>query len=214
MLGYTFKSTFDDVFSNYLHQTRLEGLNEGAKPFNERTTMLPAVGIDGNGYLAELKAYVSRGSGKVYVRIDTENPILNPDTQTSVRLALNVARQVANRDTSNVNLYYDLVSPSGVVGGKSAGAALAITTIALLRNESLRKDALITGTLEPDEKGTIGKVNGIFLKAKAAKNAGYKTLLVPIGTSIERGVNVEKVTNIQIIEVNDILEAYEQMREK
>ncbi len=213
-VGYSAKAALDTIYENVLKTSSAQALEEGSRPFNFRSLKLPAVGTGGEGSLADLSVYVARGSGKVYVRIDdAENPILNPDTQESVKLAVEVARQVSNRNTSNVNIFYDIESPTIVVGGRSATAALAIATISLLRNESLRPDALITATIEPDEKGTLGKVNGIEPKANAVRLAGYSTLVIARG-SAENAAEIEGRTGIRIIEADTIFDAYEEMRAK
>ncbi len=214
LLGYSMKGALDTVYENFLQTTTSHALEEGAKPFAYRELKLPAVGQNGQGALADLRVYMARGTGKVYVQIDTQNPILNPDTQMSVKLAIDVAKQVSNRDTSGVNLYYDLESKTEVVGGRSATAALAIATISLLRNESLRPDTLITGTLEPDEQGTIGSVKGILAKAIAAKNAGYARLVVPKGESFDDGTDVARATGMEIVEAETIFDAYNAMKAK
>jgi uncharacterized protein len=51
--------------------------------------------------------------------------------------------------------------------------------MAVLQNESLKEDVVITGTVNAD--GTIGQVGGILEKAQAAKDIGASLLLVPIG---------------------------------
>lgn len=214
ILGYSTKSSLDTVFENVLKTSSQAALNEGARPFNERELRLPAVGNDGEGSLADLRAYLARGSGKVYVRIDTENPILNPDSQESVKIAVDVAKQVSNRDTSNVNIYYDIESSTQVVGGRSATAALAIATIALLRNETLRPGVLISATIESDDKGSLGKVNGILAKAQAAKAGGFSELIIAPGAAEDHGASVESQTGIEITEAETIFDAYQLMKAK
>ena len=115
--------------------------------------------------------------------------------------------------------------------------AITVATIAVLRNESLRSDTLITGTIGNDVNGTVGPVGGILGKAKAAAAAGYKRLLVPRGESSLPGYSsktctfvyvngevrqeckedgggsgVGEAAGLEVIEVTDIFEAYNQMR--
>ena len=214
LLGYSTKSSLDTVFENVLKSSSQAALDEGARPFNERELKLPAVGNDGEGALADLRVYLARGSGKVYVRIDLENPILNPDSQESVKIAVDVAKQVSNRNTSNVNIYYDIESTTQVVGGRSATAALAIATISLLRNETLRPGVLISATIESDDKGSLGKVNGILEKAKAAKAGGFSELIIAPGCTEDKGASIASQTGLKITEAETIFDAYQLMKAK
>ncbi|RLF12883.1 MAG: hypothetical protein DRJ62_01510 [Thermoprotei archaeon] len=79
------------------------------------------------------------------------------------------------RVVSNESIY--------VVDGPSAGAAVAVLASSLLLNVDLRKDVVITGTI--DENGNIGRVGGILYKGEAAARAGAKIFLVPKGQSVD-----------------------------
>ncbi len=209
-VGYSMKGALDTVFENVLKTSSQQALEEGARPFNERDLKLPAVSGNGTGALADLRVYLARGSGKVYVGIDTQNPILNPDTQDSVKIAVDVAKQVSNRDTSKVNIYYDIESKTAAVGGRSATAALAVATIALLRNETLKSGTLISATIEQD--GKLGPVTGVMEKALAAKDAGFSELIIAPGSAVEGAKTVEAQTGITITESDNIFDAYDKMK--
>ena len=247
VLGYSLKEDVDNLYvsaasvSKKVAAAETRGIETGAQagavPFRSINLKLPAVDRSGAGQLADLSVELGRGQGKVFIRMDEGSPLLNPDTQKSIKIALNIARQIAQRDTSNVNVYYDISTSTSLVGGESAGAAMTVATIALLRNESLRSDTLVTGTVEADEKGTIGTVGGILGKAKAVAAAGYKRLLVPKGESVlsqysrktcsfiyangeiqqncqeeSGGSRVADAAGIEVVEVADIFEAYNEMR--
>jgi len=102
----------------------------------------------------------------------------------------------------------------------------------MLQGKELRRDVIITGTIQSD--ATIGKVGGIIEKAVAAAKSGASLFLVPQGQSIvtiyveeetrigpfriirykPETVNVQEYLekqgyNIQIIEVSNIFEALE-----
>ena len=51
-----------------------------------------------------------------------------------------------------------------LIGGPSAGAAIAVATVAAIEGKNVSKDAVITGTIE--EGGYIGEVGGVFEKPK------------------------------------------------
>lgn len=189
---------------------------------------LPAVDKDGNGALADLIIEVRPGQGRVFIGFE-DSPLINADTQTSLRIALDVAKRIAG-EFKDVDVSYTFAAESDVVGGKSAGAGAALATIAALKKDKLNQSILITGSIEPD--GAIGPVGMITAKAQAAKKAGYATLLVPPGESVQNKVaeqckenrtsnsytkkcysTVNKVSvgeevGMNIIEVKNIGEAY------
>lgn len=140
---------------------------------------VPAVDSEGNGVIALLHVEAKPGSGRVLVNI--RDLLFWVDTQDSIRIARQIAAKLSGVDVSEVDLIYDIETPEGVrvVGGPSAGAAMAIATLAALRRETLAGEVMITGSV--DEEGRIGKVGGTLEKAKAAKGAGAKLLLVPPG---------------------------------
>ncbi len=202
--------------------------------FNPITLALPAANKEGQGALATLSVSVSPGDGKIFIEADAANPLVNPDTQESVKLAARVAKGVVGPSANNYNIYYNIIADSGEIGGKSAGAALAIATIAALRGEKLKPGILITGALQSD--GAISPVGKVVAKAQAVKKGGYSTLLVPVGESVENvpkenctkkelpngvyescttifeHVSVANETGISVIEVSNLEEAYNLMR--
>lgn len=146
---------------------------------------LPAVDKQGNGALADLvvEASDAQGIGRVFIEVKEGSPLINPDTQSSLRNAIEAARGAGAR-VSDKNLYYSLSAESDVVGGGSAGAALAIATMAAVEGKRLRTDALITGGV--DASGSVTRVGRILEKARAAKQAGYSLFLVPEGEGIQQ----------------------------
>ncbi|MBI2445164.1 hypothetical protein HYV43_02130 [Candidatus Micrarchaeota archaeon] len=205
-------------------ETRIEAVTR------KTVIRLPAVDKEGQGALADLTVEAVTGKGRVFIGFDT-SPLVNSDTQGSLRIALDVARRLSNANTSGWDVFYTFSTQSDVVGGKSAGAAAAVATLSVLTGSRLRSDTLLTGTVEPD--GSIGPVGKILEKAKAAKAAGYRKFLVPSGESSQNVVVEEcqqkgvpggivrecssrtekldvasQVPGMDVIEVRDVLEAY------
>jgi len=130
---------------------------------------------------------------------------------------------------SNYDLTYGIEANASVIGGPSAGAALAIATIAAIEGKKVRGDVLITGAINRD--GSIGPVTSILTKAEASKRAGASVFLVPLLQSRDviyetdeycekfgatefcteetkpRRVNITQETGIKIVEVENISEA-------
>lgn len=195
------------------------------------------LGVDerGEGQLADLLVELVPGNGRVFVSLDPRtNPALQDETQESLKIAVEVARRHASADAvKSFDLRYTLTAPTQVVGGKSAGAAIAVATIALLNGKKLRGDVVITGGI--DELGRLTRVGGVLPKAIAARKAGFKRLIVPQGEShtfesreecfedIVPGafvrrcsvksvpVPVSQQADIEVIEVSEVTEALEEM---
>jgi uncharacterized protein len=189
---------------------------------------LVAVDQDGNGISTPLIVEAKPGKGETLANID--KLLFWTDTQQSIQTAKSVAENVTGISASNYDITYSIESNATVVGGPSAGVALAIATIAALKNEKIRGDVIITGTINND--GTIGEIGGILEKATAAKQAGAMLLLVPKGQSqqtylkpdescITKGrfqfcettyksvtINIGKDAGISVLEVGDVAEAY------
>ncbi|MFZ3077640.1 MAG: S16 family serine protease [Candidatus Aenigmatarchaeota archaeon] len=145
------------------------------------TIYLPAIDSNGNGVALPLTVQKSAGNGETL--IDINNLVFWFDTQQSIRTAKSVAENFTGKNLGRTNLVYFIDSNASVVEGPSAGAALAMATIAALENRTLAPDVMITGTVNSD--GTIGEVGGILEKAAAAKDAGAKLFLVPKGQGTE-----------------------------
>ncbi|MEM5778451.1 MAG: S16 family serine protease [Candidatus Aenigmatarchaeota archaeon] len=189
---------------------------------------LVAVDQNGNGVSTPLIVEAKPGNGKALTNVD--KLLFWVDTQYSIQVAKAVAENVTKINASNYDLIYSIETNATVIGGPSAGAALTIATIAALKNEKIRDDVVITGTIEED--GTIGEVGGILEKAKAAKEIGANLFLVPKGqgeqtflkpeeSCIRKAnfifcetvykqvtVNIGKDVGIAVIEVSNVEEAY------
>lgn len=202
--------------------------------FSRAEILVPSVTGEGSGKMTKIIVESRYGDGKIMV--DIENIIFWSDIQYSIRIAKKVAEKYLNRSLDNVNLIYSIEANAMIVEGSSAGAALAIATIAALENKTIRKDVTITGAISSD--GSILQVGGILEKSIAAKEQKIKTILVPKGQSKiikyerERNcrtiamitycevktkpieVDIEKELNINVIEVSHVVEALNYMIEK
>lgn len=190
---------------------------------------LPAVDSVGNGVTTILTVEAGPGKGRTFV--DIENLLFWADTQQSIRMARLVADDTSEKNVNNYNLVYSVRANASVIGGPSAGSALAIATIAAIEGKKLRDDVTISGTINHD--GSIGPMSEVLAKAKAAKSAGATVFLVPLLHSREvvyetdqhcekfgmtevcttetrpRKVNVSEQAGIDVREVANIREAIE-----
>ncbi len=140
---------------------------------------LLAVEESQNGFAgspADLFLEVKPGSGRVFLET---YPLTKVDTQASTRFAKDIACQHFKLNCGKYDFIYTIKAESNIVGGPSAGAAIAaLTTVALLDLE-YDQSITITGTI--NSGGIVGPVGGIPEKIDAAAKAGLKKVLVPKG---------------------------------
>lgn len=189
---------------------------------------LAAIDENGNGVTTPLVVEAKPGTGETLTNID--KLLFWTDTQQSIQTAKEVAENVTKISANNYDITYTIESNSSIIGGPSAGGALTVATIAALKNEKLKSDVMMTGTINDD--GTIGEVGDVLEKAEAAKEIGAKLFLVPKGQGTETylkpdenctttsnfvfcettykqvDVNIGKDAGISVVEVSNITEAY------
>jgi len=137
---------------------------------------LPAVDEEGNGVHTGLVVEAIPGTGRTLTDID--NLLFWADTQHSIRIARRVAENITGKKESNYDIIYSIEANASIIGGPSAGSALAIATIAALEGREPKDNVMITGSINHD--GSIGPVSSILEKAKASKDVGATTFLVPL----------------------------------
>lgn len=106
---------------------------------------------------------------------------------------------------------------SGRIDGPSAGALTTAGLIALARGEEFTDKVTMTGTI--NATGTVGPVGGIPEKVQAAGEAGFTTVLIPLGQRMStnhKGETVDVVkegdrAGVTVKEVGDIYEAYHEL---
>jgi PDZ domain-containing protein len=141
----------------------------------------------------------------------------NVNFRTDYMAALQAAFQYALRRTPGIR-------PTGTLrigglayvptstDGPSAGAAMTVAFLAVLRGEAILRGVAITGTIQPN--GKIGPVGKIADKVRAAVREHHRTVLIPQGQMYSSQWNLEKLgleLNVTVKEVSTIDEAYELM---
>ena len=164
-------------------------INEWSRTVSYRSIIVaaPAVGEGKNGYfgvITHINVTMMNGSGNVYF---AASPLTQIDMQGSAKLAVDVACALAGIDKSKYDFLFYVSSDSPIVGGPSAGATMAVATLALLEDISLNDSVAMTGMINPD--GSIGPVGGILEKGEAVAKAGKKLFLIPKGQMIEYVTN-------------------------
>ncbi len=153
-----------------------------------------AVRSDGIGVVGGVDVEIAPGKGRVLINT---NPFVEPDTQFSAETAVGVASAFTKKNVADRDIIFAFNINGTLIGGPSAGAAMAVAAIAAMSGKSVRTDAAITGTIESD--GSIGPVGSVIEKAQAAGDNGVKLFLVPAGqangTYYERRVTEEQRGN-------------------
>ncbi len=125
---------------------------------------------------ADLYLELKPGSGRVF--LDT-NPTPKLDTQISTRFAKEIACKQYDLRCENYDFIFTIQARSSIIGGPSAGAAIAALTTIAMRDMPYREDITITGTINPG--GIVGPVGGVHEKLQAASKAGISKVLVSSG---------------------------------
>ncbi|MBI4214482.1 hypothetical protein HY546_00650 [archaeon] len=141
--------------------------------------ILAVKGDTGEGVIGTVVAEVQPGRGRVLVNT---NPFIEPDTQFSAETAAMVAARISGIDLSKADVIISFDVTSNLVGGPSAGAAMATAIVAALEGKRVRAGVAFTGTIESD--GRIGMVGGIVEKAESAAEAGKELFVVPKGQGL------------------------------
>lgn len=102
------------------------------------------------------------------------------------------------------------------IDGPSAGGLTTIGVLAALLGDTVREDAAMTGTINPD--GTIGPVGGIPHKIEGAAQVGKTLVLIPAGQRYDYDDNLRqqidvveagKQLGVEVRQVANLFEAYE-----
>nr|MCK4929650.1 hypothetical protein [Nanoarchaeota archaeon] len=140
-------------------------------------TLLTIGEADGEIFGGTADAFLEIKHGTSRIFLDSF-PLTKIDTQISTRYANELACDYLDMDCSGYDFFYTIRAGSTIVGGPSASGPLTVLTIAALKNLELKKDTVMTGTI--NSGGSIGPVGGILKKAFAAEKAGFKRVLIPM----------------------------------
>ncbi|MFA6889199.1 MAG: S16 family serine protease [Candidatus Woesearchaeota archaeon] len=132
------------------------------------------------GSTADLYIKTQAGSGGVYIETF---PLTKLDTQLSTRFAQQIACDFLEKDCSTIDFFYTIQSDATILGGPSAGAAIAAVTVAMLDNLEINESVAISGTINVG--GLIGPVGSLVSKIDAAQKQGMTKVLIPKGSRYE-----------------------------
>lgn len=132
------------------------------------------------GSAADLTLKIQKGIGDVYIET---SPLTKLDTQLSTRFAQQIACDFLDEACTNIDFFYTVRSDATIIGGPSAGAAIAALTVAIVDDLDVNQSVAVTGTINVG--GLIGPVAGLVGKIDAAKTAGVTKVLIPKGARFE-----------------------------
>ena len=96
------------------------------------------------GSTADLYLEVQPGRGRVFLETF---PLTKVDTQISTRFAKEIACHYFDLSCSSLDFIYTIQSDSVIIGGPSAGAALAALTTAAVTGDNVNQSVAVTGTI-------------------------------------------------------------------
>ncbi|MFZ8855267.1 MAG: S16 family serine protease, partial [Thermofilaceae archaeon] len=137
----------------------------------------PAVYQTDSGYagsVTNITVLVTEGWGDVYI---STYSLTQEDFQGAAMAAARVVSKLLNVDFSRYNFYFKVKSDSVIVGGPSAGVAMAVAVYSALTGIPVNRSVAVTGMISPD--GSVGPVGGVYEKAQAVAQYGAKVFLVP-----------------------------------
>ncbi|MSY22787.1 MAG: hypothetical protein F2668_07390, partial [Actinobacteria bacterium] len=101
------------------------------------------------------------------------------------------------------------------IDGPSAGALMTVGSLAAIAGEQISESITMTGTVLPD--GSVGAVAGIPAKIRAAAEAGFTQVLIPVGSEVSVDPSTKlavdtidqgKSLGVKVTPVGSIPEAY------
>lgn len=161
------------------------------------------------GGVADLYLQIKPGQGDIF--IDTY-PFTKLDTQVSTRFAKEMACRIAKTDCRNYDFFYTIRARTTIVGGPSAGGAIAALTVAVLDDLPIDQKIAMTGTI--NSGGIIGPVDGVPEKVAAAQAVGMHTVIVPRWQQSKNATSTLNSNNITVAEVITLDQAIQELTGK
>jgi len=153
-------------------------LAQSPKVYHLKLLAVQEVEGEYQGSDADLFLELKEGSGRVFLETV---PLTKLDTQISTRFAKDIACNHFKLDCDRYDFIFTIKATSNIIGGPSAGAAIAaLTSIAML---DLAYDEKMTISATINSGGVVGPVGGVKGKLEAASKAGLTKVLVAVGTA-------------------------------
>lgn len=158
---------------------------------------LGVMGFLGSVLEIEAVAFPARNQGQGTIRF---NDTAGSMAKDSVFNAASVIRKLTGEDLSNYDLHVNVVG-GGRIDGPSAGVAIFLAILSAIQGRPITQNVAVTG--EISIQGKARAVGGVFEKIYGARQAGIKTVLVPVENDKDIPVDIK---GIQVIPVNSVEE--------
>jgi uncharacterized protein len=132
------------------------------------------------GVIAYLSTELRAGRGRVLVTIEPQFEI---STQESASLAVSAAESYTGVYLGDKDVIFTIKANAPIIGGPSAGAAMAISLVALIEGYQLNPRTIITG--EIGAQGQILPVGGLQRKIDVSASEGIEIFLIPKGERLQ-----------------------------
>jgi ATP-dependent Lon protease len=120
----------------------------------------------------------------------------------SVFNAASVIRKLTGEDLSNYDLHVNVVG-GGRIDGPSAGVAIFLAILSAIQGRPIMQDVAVTG--EISIQGKARAVGGVFEKIYGARQAGIKTVLVPVENDKDIPVDIKGIKVIPVSSVEELI---------
>lgn len=129
-----------------------------------------------NGSVMNISVNAQPGRGRVLVET---KPLMGIVFQDAANTAVFVARNRTRVNLNGTDILFSIQADKQIsaVDGPSAGALMAVLSIAALEHRAIDPEVTLTGTI--DENGHVGVIGGVVEKATAAKAHGITHFLIP-----------------------------------
>jgi Lon-like ATP-dependent protease len=115
-----------------------------------------------------------------------------------------IIRKYFGEDLKKYDIYVQFLQTYEGVEGDSASIAVATSIISALKKIPIKQDIAMTGSLSV--RGDVLPIGGVSAKVEAAIEAGLKKVIVPSSNMQDIVVDHNKLKNIQIVPVDDIMQ--------
>ena len=160
---------------------------------------LGVMGFLGSVLEIEAVAFPARVKGQGAIRF---NDTAGSMAKDSVFNAASVIRKLTGEDLSNYDLHVNVVG-GGRIDGPSAGVAIFLAILSAIQGRPIMQDVAVTG--EISIQGKARAVGGVFEKIYGARQAGIKTVLVPVENDKDIPVDIKGIKVIPVSSVEELI---------
>ena len=150
-----------------------------SKEFSAKV-VVPAVAVtpSGKGMITSIVVQASSGNGRIYMNV---YPFSEPDTQQSFYNAIQAAYKVTGV-REKLDWKITVKANTTLIGGPSAGLAVAIGASSILLRRKLKPNCTYTGQITAD--GKVLPVGAVYEKAMAALKNGFHCFIIPKANAV------------------------------